>query len=378
MNAEAFTWVELRARCRRRWLPAIAAAVLGAALTLAATGITWLVAFPTVGFSLGLLLGAAAGARLQSQFGTAGGREAHLGEELEIRVTPPTVPESLLPMVVAAGVALLVAVLGHGNPHPVLYAGAVFSAFAAAIAGLDVMGAVVVSRWESSTGVRLYAQRRRRAWSSSAPPVLAAVPTGLAPRRPRWHLTWALLLAAIIVPAVWTAALATARSNDPWLRSLPAGALPATTSHVDPELGRVASALVGRPVQVRCWSPPDWASIERAQGRVISGFAEIAADRIHLSPEVCGSLIDLEHGFEPALDTQAGDRMSFAVTAIGHEAGHLRLGRNEAQAECFGMTTADRTATLLGADAAYAYSLQLYYRERILPRRAAEYRGGQC
>ena len=111
MNAEAITWVELRARCRRRWLAAIAAAVLGGALTLAATGITWLVAFPTVGFSLGLLLGAAAGARLQSQFGTAGGREAHLGEELEIRVTPPTVPESLLPLVVAAGVALLVAVL---------------------------------------------------------------------------------------------------------------------------------------------------------------------------------------------------------------------------------------------------------------------------
>ena len=81
---------------------------------------------------------------------------------------------------------------------------------------------------------------------------------------------------------------------------------------------------------------------------------------------------------QPAFGSDAAWWLSFAVVALGHEAGHIALGNNESRAECFGLRSAGRTATMLGADANYAMLLQGIYRNLIYPRRDAVYRAGGC
>jgi hypothetical protein len=144
-------------------------------------------------------------------------------------------------------------------------------------------------------------------------------------------------------------------------------------------LGSVASRLSGRTVEVRCWSQSDWARIRRARGDSAVGFAEMQASRIDLAPLVCRPLMALQYRDEqPVPGSDAAWRLSFAVVALGHEAGHIVLGRDESRVECFGLRAADRTAAMLGADPAYARLLQSTYRRLIYPRREAIYRAGGC
>jgi hypothetical protein len=148
-------------------------------------------------------------------------------------------------------------------------------------------------------------------------------------------------------------------------------------SHIDPMLGPVATALVGHDVQVRCWSEGDWVTIRRArQAPSMVAFADTPHGRTELSPAICAPLLVFHStGTERAIGSRGGWALSFAVVVLGHEAGHLRLGLNEAVAGCFGPRWRYRTARMLGADAGYAAALQAFYRERILPNRARQYQG---
>jgi hypothetical protein len=153
-------------------------------------------------------------------------------------------------------------------------------------------------------------------------------------------------------------------------------------SRVEPNFGRVASAIAGQSVRVRCWSAQDWPRIENEAGTHrnvsidYSGFASFVDQATDLAPEVCHSLALLRYGHNPPADV----RLSFAVGVLAHEASHLvpAYEEVEANAECFGMQRIDRTARLLGASNAESRRLASIYWQRLYPDDAPSYTSPEC
>src|SRR2546427_7953714 len=87
-----------------------------------------------------------------------------------------------------------------------------------------------------------------------------------------------------------------------WGTAQPRGAVlgvEAVRSPVEARLGRIASALAGKNVEVRCWSRADWIPLLREQRPALSpdaiGFAGIGGRRIHPWPGGCGGLARPPH-----------------------------------------------------------------------------------
>jgi hypothetical protein len=67
------------------------------------------------------------------------------------------------------------------------------------------------------------------------------------------------------------------------------------------------------------------------------------------------------------------------VAALAHESQHVRGIENEAQAECYGMQTIQKTTEALGRSAADGrYLAALYWRDYYLKQRNEEYRSDGC
>src|SRR5687767_7282188 len=58
-----------------------------------------------------------------------------------------------------------------------------------------------------------------------------------------------------------------------WERSLPVRTGLTDVSRIEPNLGRVASRIAGRKVEVRCWSEDDW-EVVSAEWQAINGRKE--------------------------------------------------------------------------------------------------------
>ncbi|TMB87827.1 MAG: hypothetical protein E6J45_12015 [Chloroflexi bacterium] len=374
-------WMAMRDQRRLRWRVTIgpaAAALLIAALWRHDSSPLLL---SVAAFSIGALLAVVELTALAHRYGGFDPAAVHTGEELEIAVSRPDVRSCLLPIGVALFVAVAFLVAAHANPAPgkPIFALIVFSMVCSWAVGFDTAGTALTGRWERAIGLRIYRPQCRTYWRR-VPSVHVAVPHGSPAAAGRLPLplllataaAFTLLVSAADVHEVW-------QREAPWTAALPTVRGEAAASHIDPALGSVASKLVGRTVEVRCWSRSDWARIRRARGDSAIGFAEMRGSRIDLAPLVCRPLMALEyHHDQPLLGSERAWSLSFAVVALGHEAGHLALGRDESRAECFGLRSADRTATMLGADATYAWQLQSTYRRLIYPRRDAIYRAGGC
>lgn len=151
-------------------------------------------------------------------------------------------------------------------------------------------------------------------------------------------------------------------------------------SRIDPNYGRIAAAISGRPAAVvRCWSTAGWAKLGRtvaaADPRHIglagaTGFvSESAPSTIELAPAVCARLDALAYGgAAPAgtLPAGAAARLALAesVEALVHEAVHvhgyvLSVYGDEAEtyAECYGLQEEAWAARQLGASDADARAL---------------------
>jgi hypothetical protein len=165
-------------------------------------------------------------------------------------------------------------------------------------------------------------------------------------------------------------------------RALAVGTGVTEQSRIEPNLGRVASAIAGQPVRVRCWSDADWPRIEdEAQtghhvSNDYSGFAWFIEQATDLAPQVCRPLSLLRYGHHPPADI----RLAFAVGVLAHEASHLvpAYEEVESKAECFGMQRIRHTARLLGATAQEANELASIYWQRIYPDNAPTYTSDQC
>lgn len=168
------------------------------------------------------------------------------------------------------------------------------------------------------------------------------------------------------------------------VRPLPVIGGDAAVSRIEPRLGKVASWLAGKTVEVRCWSHADWPRLlreEKAYTRRIGddtvGFAGIDGNRVNLAPDICDSLVDLTyHGSRPASEV-ARYPLATALVTLAHEPQHAKGVVVEAQAECYAIQLAARVALRLGAEPAYASGLARLYWDHYgaeLP----QYRSPQC
>ena len=156
----------------------------------------------------------------------------------------------------------------------------------------------------------------------------------------------------------------------------------AARSRADPRYSRVASTLVGQPVEALCWSGRSWPRVIAAvfEGRrEPSGFAGVydPEGRIHLSPPVCAALSLVDRPREALEDEQVLE-LAFGVGALAHEAEHSAGRFNEAVAECYAMQKIRRAARALGATPRLAAELARRYWRELYPFELKVYRTPRC
>jgi hypothetical protein len=147
-------------------------------------------------------------------------------------------------------------------------------------------------------------------------------------------------------------------------------------SRIEPRLSRVASALIDKPVEVRCWSGSDWRHVKRelraytGEERDLSGLAW--RSRAHLEGYWCDWLATF-----PA-KRSANQYDAFALKLVAHEAEHIRSDiLMEAQVECYAVQHVERAARLLGASPRLARNLA-NVEWRNYPQNEPDYRSPQC
>jgi hypothetical protein len=169
------------------------------------------------------------------------------------------------------------------------------------------------------------------------------------------------------------------------VRSLPVIAGDVGQSRVEPRFGRVASALAGKQLEVRCWFGADWRRLIREEssytngklGANTLGFAGIGGTRVNLGPAVCDGLVDLVYRRARPTDEAGQLMLAAAVVTLSHEPQHSIGIAVESVAECNAIQLANETAIKLGASPAYAAALvRMYWRhyEEELP----SYRSSEC
>jgi hypothetical protein len=319
----------------------------------------------------GLWIGFAAGRRQARRWRRAvdATLAAGPGQDAEIEVVPPrrAPPLALL----GAGTLLVVAATGAGGP--------------AALAGL---GSVVAATggWSFGRSTGVAALEAARGWALHWPvgsahraglPRLVAVPVDRSPSRRSYR--WALIAAAGISVAAALVALGTLVAVRAYAtRPLASIAAPSSRSRIDPVFGRVASALAGRRVEVRCWSAADWPRVTRLDPVTTGGFADLAAGTVNLPPGVCASLDTLAYAPGHRFASATWEQIA-AVHVLAHEAAHLgQAGASESHAECDAVQTTERAARLLGVDGPYARWMAALDWEHLYPRLPSSYRTDDC
>jgi len=193
-------------------------------------------------------------------------------------------------------------------------------------------------------------------------------------------LLWTLVL-VFVAPGLATLVLGQGSKD-------PAAAEPSEVqSGIDRRLGRVAGGLSGRDVDVWCWSSEDWkkrvAEWERRDpsDRKLgpwSGYTDVGASMIHLSPEICAELRGLvEH--EAAITGDAPrDARAWSLGAFAHEAYHAMGYLDEALATCFGIQAMEGAALMLGRTDAEGRHLATLFWKHWYERLPPSYRSDEC
>ncbi|HEX2111433.1 MAG TPA: hypothetical protein VHF67_07755 [Gaiellaceae bacterium] len=158
-------------------------------------------------------------------------------------------------------------------------------------------------------------------------------------------------------------------------------------SRVEPTFSRVATELVDRTVEVRCWSEHEWRTLvgeasRFSNGRIpadTAGFVTGFEDpRVNLHPDVCKALVALRYERAQPRGGDAQAAIALAVGTLAHEAQHVRGVVNEASAECWGMQMIREAARDLGAPPGYAARLAETYWSEIHAYVPRAYRSPDC
>jgi hypothetical protein len=141
---------------------------------------------------------------------------------------------------------------------------------------------------------------------------------------------------------------------------LPVREGPAKESRVDARYSAAATHTVSTNTQVRCWSPNDWAAIERETAalgeetsRKFYGAAQAFQGVVNLSPASCRTLDRLAYGRSSTVD----EDITRALIELGSEAERGGGEASPVAAECDGVQDVDSIAHGLGARPAVARSL---------------------
>jgi hypothetical protein len=155
---------------------------------------------------------------------------------------------------------------------------------------------------------------------------------------------------------------------------------PSATTRVDPVLTRAAQRLVEGRATVECFTSADWGGVERAYRKSMSGTGSASDRTIRLSPWVCDRDLALSSGaYRPSTRfRRLVAELSYAVSTLAHEAGHVRGLLDEAETTCFAIQHTFQAATLLGADPQYARLLAHAFRADEYPHMPDEYRSAEC
>jgi hypothetical protein len=155
-------------------------------------------------------------------------------------------------------------------------------------------------------------------------------------------------------------------------------------SRIEPLFSRAASSVVGRPVEVVCWSREEWPRVLREWGAYIGttdlgAFAHYDGDRAYLGPEYCEGLVDLAYRGKRPRSGDAREKIADGVSTLGHEAEHLvAAGAGEAETECYGMQDIRPLAQQLGASPDYAGDLAETYWEELYETLPDDYVSSDC
>lgn len=165
-------------------------------------------------------------------------------------------------------------------------------------------------------------------------------------------------------------------------RDLPVeGSLSADRSRVEPRLTRVASALIGDEVEIRCWSQRDWLElIEDKEQGTPHDFAGIAGEGgpVDLAPEACRPLMPVLYTrWRPGRSDQEAE-VAYAVGILSHELEHVRGEMEEPVAECWGMQHLAGVARKLGLGRELSRRLARTYWKVIYPDSHPAYRSREC
>ena len=158
-------------------------------------------------------------------------------------------------------------------------------------------------------------------------------------------------------------------------RALPRAGGTGEDSRIHTKLSAVASALVERSVEIRCWAAGEW---RRFQVSLVLGALITAGDgRAHFSTDTCARLVRL-----PKAGAAAGGReeLEDAVALVGfaHELEHLRGSVNEALTECAALQQAAGTGVALGLSVARARALARRYWDDVYRHQPSEFVTAAC
>lgn len=188
-------------------------------------------------------------------------------------------------------------------------------------------------------------------------------------------------LLGLALPAVASAAVSFYAD-----KPLPVRSGVTSASRIEPRFGRVAASLAGKPTQVRCWSPLDWARINGdllAHGGAdesldhVAGFYWPDTRRVHLDPTACAGLVDLTYRRRHPSAGFTLDRIALGIETLAHESMHRRGFGSEAVAECYAVQLAYRTATALGSGRTFGSRVAARVWERY-PNHPARYLSAEC
>ncbi len=157
------------------------------------------------------------------------------------------------------------------------------------------------------------------------------------------------------------------------------------TSRVEPLFSKVGAEVAGGPVNVRCWSEPDWNRLVDEANVVFTreltpnvlGFAAFGRT-VNIAPGPCAILTAVAYQDKWLEGRRALIQISVSVSTLAHESVHATGVTVEAQTECYAVQLTEETAMGLGAPARYARRLAEFYAAVVYPKALPGYRTPKC
>src|SRR5437588_5421362 len=201
--------------------------------------------------------------------------------------------------------------------------------------------------------------------------------------RKRWAraTVYALLVAGAVGAVVAAGAPRGPHDDGP----LPILTGPHAVSHVDPRLTRVATALAGRRLQVRCWSAPDWrrraAEVKSFTPAHVdvhspwSGYRSRDHERANLGPDVCRRLARLAYGHAGPTNYDDAWWLAWSLALFAHVVGP---SEKQPASECHAMQRIDTTGGAFGLSRIASSRLARLFWTDVYPREGPKDRSDEC